>query len=492
VQMSLNKDENAMDGPFELFEEENFLTPSQIVAELDKYVIGQSEAKRAVAIALRNRWRRRQVHPDLREEIMPNNIVMIGATGVGKTEIARRLARLANAPFIKVEASKFTEVGYVGRDVESIIRDLTELAVSMVRQEKELEVEDVALKNVEEKLLDLLLPPLPKKRSPKSRKRKGGYSELQLAIEYNEGSYEDEDERLINKWEQKRLRLKDLLAQGRLEGSEVEIELNTRPMPFVEVLSPMGFEDLDTSIIDMLEDVIPRKKKKRKVPVQEARRLLMQEEVKKLIDLEEIVQDAIERVEDTGIVFIDEVDKITGSGTRTGPDVSREGVQRDLLPIIEGSNVPTKYGLVATDHILFIAAGAFHESKPSNLLPEMQGRFPIRVELDKLGELDFVRILVEPKNALIKQYTALLRSEGAEIDFRPDGITEIARVASMANERMENIGARRLHTVLTILLDEVLFSLPESGVKNLVIDRQYVAEKLHRVVEDKDLRRYIL
>jgi len=491
VQMSLNKGEETADCPFELYEEEEFLTPGQIVAELDKYVIGQGDAKRAVAIALRNRWRRRQVHPDLREEIMPNNIVMIGATGVGKTEIARRLARLSKAPFIKVEASKFTEVGYVGRDVESIIRDLTELGVNMVRQERESEVEETALANVEEKLLDLLLPPLPEKKPSKSGKRKGGYRELQLAIEYDE-EIEDEDERLANKWERSRLRLKDLLDEGRLEDSEVEIELDTRPMPFLEVLSPMGLEELDSSIIDMLEDVIPRKKKKRKLPIKEARRILMQEEVKKLIDFEEVVQDAVERVEDTGIVFIDEVDKITASGSRTGPDVSREGVQRDLLPIIEGSNVPTKYGLIATDHILFIAAGAFHESKPSNLLPEMQGRFPIRVELNKLGEEDFVRILGEPKNALIKQYKALLLSEGAEVEFRPDGIREIARVASLANERMENIGARRLHTVLTILLDEVLFSLPESAVKNLVIDRHYVVDKLQRVVEDEDLRRYIL
>lgn len=466
------------------------LTPLEIVAELDKYVVGQERAKRAVAIALRNRWRRRQVDQDLREEIVPNNIIMIGPTGVGKTEIARRLAKLSNAPFVKVEASKFTEVGYVGRDVESMIRDLVELGVNMVREEKEVNVEPIAMKHVEERLLDLLLPPMRERRRVGRRKRRGMAA---LELEVVEGMEDDDEkEKLRERREKNRQRLKMLLDQGELEEREVEIEVSMRPVPFVEVLAPMGMEELDTSISEMLEDVLPKKKKRRKVPVKEARRLLFQEEVKKLIDFEEVVQEAVERVEETGIVFVDEIDKITGSPGRVGPDVSREGVQRDLLPIIEGSNVPTKYGLVSTDHILFIAAGAFHESKPSDLIPEMQGRFPIRVELDRLTEEDFIRILVEPKNALIKQYKALLLAEGAKIEFSENGIREIARFASLANERMENIGARRLHTVMTILLDDLLYSLPETGARNLVIDREFVHAKLSKVVEDEDLRRYIL
>lgn len=474
----------------EVASRETFLTPREIVTELDKYVVGQERAKRAVAIALRNRWRRRQVPQDLREEIVPNNIIMIGPTGVGKTEIARRLARLSNAPFMKVEASKFTEVGYVGRDVESMIRDLVELGVSMVREEKEIDVEPIAMRHVEDKLLDILLPPLRVKRRVQRRKRRGMAA---LELEVAEGvDEEDELEKLRERREKNRQKLRLLLDGGELEEKEVEIEVSTRPVPFVEVLAPMGMEELDTSIAEMLEDVLPKKKKRRKLPLKEARRILFQEEVKKLIDFEEVVQEAVERVEETGIVFIDEIDKITGSPGRIGPDVSREGVQRDLLPIIEGSNVPTKYGLVCTDHILFIAAGAFHESKPSDLIPEMQGRFPIRVELDRLSEEDFIRILGEPKNALIKQYRALLLAEGAKVEFREDGIHEIAHFASLANERMENIGARRLHTVMTILLDEMLFSLPETGARKVVIDRDFVNAKLKKIVEDEDLRRFIL
>ncbi len=466
-------------------EEDGFLTPCQVVTELDKYVIGQMKAKRAVAIALRNRWRRTRVPADLREEIMPNNIIMIGPTGVGKTEIARRIARLSNAPFVKVEASKFTEVGYVGRDVESMIRDLTEISVSMVRQERESEVEEMALRNVEEKLLDLLLPPIPERK----RRRRALHAGV---VEEGERPEEDEFDRLRSRREKNRKKLRALLDSGKLEDREVEVEMAVRPVPFIEVLSPMGLEDLDMNLADMLEDVIPKKTKKRRLPLGEARRFLLQEEVKKLIDFEEIVQEAVDRVENTGIVFIDEIDKITASRGKVGPDVSREGVQRDLLPIIEGSNVPTKYGLLSTDHILFIAAGAFHESKPSDLIPEMQGRFPIRVELDRLTEDDFVRILREPENALIKQYIALLGAEGTSIEFTEEGICDIARFASSANERMENIGARRLHTIMTILLDEVLFSLPESGVKEVTVNGEYVHGKLGRIVEDEDLRRYIL
>ncbi len=494
MQMGLNMEAEEGVAPSGQCDEDAILTPTQVVAELDKYVVGQMKAKRAVAIALRNRWRRRKVAPELREEIMPNNIIMIGPTGVGKTEIARRLAKLANAPFVKVEASKFTEVGYVGRDVESMIRDLMELSVNMVRQEMESEIEDVALKNVDERLIELLLPPLPEGTSGKSGRRKGGFSELQLAIERDEGDYDEDDEleKLLLLRESSRKKFKAQLDKGDLEDRDVEIEVSTRSVPFVEVLSPMGLEELDPCVLDMLEDVIPKKKKMRKVPLKEARRILYQEEVKKLIDLEDVVQEAMDRVEDTGIVFIDEVDKITASRTKVGPDVSREGVQRDLLPIIEGSNVPTKYGLIATDHILFIAAGAFHESRPSDLIPEMQGRFPIRVELDRLSEEDFVRILVEPKNALIKQYKALLDAEGTMVEFHQDGIQEIAHIASVANERMENIGARRLHTIMTILLDDCLFSLPESGVKKIDVGREYVINRLQRIVEDEDLRRYIL
>jgi ATP-dependent HslUV protease ATP-binding subunit HslU len=449
------------------------LTPKQIVAELDKYIVGQHEAKRAVAIALRNRWRRQQLPPELRDEVAPKNIIMIGPTGIGKTEIARRLAHLTRSPFIKVEASKFTEVGYVGRDVESMIRDLTELAKNMVREEEVKKVEEKARANAEERLLDLLLP------SPPTRRKAGEALSLDpLGQEH---------------YQQTREKFRQYLREGKLDHRDVELEVEERSMPFIEVISGSGLEDLDINIKDMLGNLFPQRKKRRRAKVPEALEILAQEEAQKLIDMDKVVKEAIRRVEQAGIVFLDEIDKIAGRERNFGgPDVSREGVQRDLLPIIEGSTVNTKYGMVRTDHILFIAAGAFHVSKPSDLIPELQGRFPIRVELTPLGKEDFVRILKEPQNALVKQYRALLETEGVRVTFTDDAIHEIAAIAVAVNERTENIGARRLHTVMERLLDQISFDAPELSGQEIVIDAQYVREKLADIVKDEDLSRYIL
>jgi ATP-dependent HslUV protease ATP-binding subunit HslU len=445
------------------------LTPREVVAELDRYVIGQGQAKKAVAIALRNRWRRQRVGPPLRDEIMPNNIIMIGPTGVGKTEIARRLARLCQAPFIKVEASKFTEVGYVGRDVESIIRDLAEQAVSTVRQEFGQRVQGKAEAAAEERLLDLLLPPLP---------ARGQTAEPGV------------DTEALRKGTREKLRQQ--LQRGGLEERFVDLEISSRVFPMVEVFTPGGMEELDISFQELLSEVIPKRSKRRKVPVREARRLLIQEEAQRLVDMDAAIAEATRRVEETGIVFLDEIDKIVGDRQGPGPDVSREGVQRDLLPIVEGSNVMTKYGMVRTDHILFIAAGAFHSSKPADLIPEMQGRFPIRVELSSLSAEDFVRILTEPENALLKQYAALLETEGVKLRFEAEAIEEIAHLATLVNERTENIGARRLHTILTTLLEDVLFSVPDSRRAEVTVTRKRVQDTLGTVVDDEDLSRYIL
>ena len=477
--------------PDELAPEEDpyeALTPRQIVAELDKYIVGQHDAKRAVAIALRNRWRRLRVEEELREEILPNNIIMIGPTGVGKTEISRRLARLSDAPFIKVEASKFTEVGYVGRDVESMIRDLMEISVNMVRQEWEDEVYDQAERQVEDRLLDLLLPPLKGEEAGGAMRR---YLVDKLgAVEAPPAETPTADAQAQR--ERSREKLRKLLTDGKLEDRKVEVETSHTRMPFIEVLSPMGFEDMDINMSEMLEDMLPKRKKRRQVTVSEARRILLQEELAKLVDMDEVVNEAVYRTENSGIVFLDEIDKIAGEKVTGGPDVSREGVQRDLLPVVEGSNVQTKYGLVRTDHILFIAAGAFHVSKPSDLIPEIQGRFPIRVELRSLTAADFERILTEPKNALTLQYQALLDAEGVKLSFTEDSIREIARTAAEVNDAMENIGARRLHTIMTRLLDEILFDVPDVEHGDVVMDADSVRTRLRDVVQDTDLRKYIL
>ncbi|HXF95718.1 MAG TPA: ATP-dependent protease ATPase subunit HslU [Gemmatimonadales bacterium] len=478
------------------------LPPRKIVAELDRYIVGQDEAKKAVAIAVRNRWRRAQAPDEIRDEILPNNIIMIGPTGVGKTEIARRLARLAGAPFLKVEASKFTEVGYVGRDVESMIRELVDVAINMVRTEREDDVYPEAEARAEERLLDLLLPPSPEPpRQPAGAPRPASPGDeaaaRQLFVVSSKGDVTTKTVEADVQAEERRRRTREKLRQqlkdGKLEEREVEVEITPQSHPMLEMMQPPpGMEGTDFNFLEMLQEMLPKRKKRRRVHLHEARRILIDEELKKLVDMDDVVNEALDRVENHGIIFIDEIDKIAGERGTVGPDVSREGVQRDLLPIVEGSTVQTRYGYVRTDHILFIAAGAFHVSKPSDLIPELQGRFPIRVELQPLGEDDFVRIMTEPENALTKQYAALCQAEGATLEFTPDGVREIARVAAKANEQMENIGARRLHTVMTTLLEDVLFELPEYPSKHIVFDAARVRERLGRVLSDEDLRRYIL
>ncbi len=535
------------------------LTPRQIVAELNRYIVGQSEAKKSVAIALRNRWRRQRAPDAIREEISPNNIILIGPTGVGKTEIARRLAKLSGAPFIKVEASKFTEVGYVGRDVEGMVRDLVESAIDMVRTERESEVEDLANERVDERLLDLLLPaPAALAAGPNGAGAAGapasgaartvaagaaaqaphatahavagggvpaasssaGDRETVFVVsprgdvsvgtagagDRREGASggperaggtagNDSASPDAARYQRTRAKLKQLLLDGQLEGRDVEVEVTHTGPQMWDVMLPQGAPEGMENFMEMLQEMSPKRKKKRSVKVSEARRILMEQELDKLIDHEDVTGDALERVEKLGIIFLDEIDKIAGERGPTGgggPDVSREGVQRDLLPIVEGSNVQTKYGMVKTDHVLFIAAGAFHVSKPSDLIPELQGRFPIRVELKPLTEEDFVRIMTEPENALTKQYAALVEAEGATLTFTEDGIAEVARIAAQVNQRMENIGARRLHTVMTTLLEDVLYELPDRGTAPIVVNAALVSERLRSVVEDEDLRRYIL
>jgi len=462
------------------------LTPAEIVQELDKYIIGQRDAKRMVAIALRNRWRRQQVPEHLRDEIAPKNIIMIGPTGVGKTEIARRLARLAQSPFLKIEASKFTEVGYVGRDVESMIRDLSELAVSMVRTEEMEAVKIKAEELAEEKLLDILLPP---KRQQESREQ-----ELPVPVEPQEAREPREAAREeAVQADSTREKLRKLLRKGALDDRYVELDVPDRNFPMVEIFAGTGMEDMDYNLRDMLGSMLPRRTKRRKVKIPEAREILVQEESQRLIDMDKVIKSAIERVEHSGIIFLDEIDKIAGreSGGR-GPDVSREGVQRDLLPIVEGSTVTTKYGMVKTDHILFIASGAFHISKPSDLIPELQGRFPIRVELASLTKEDFVRILKEPENALIVQYKSLLATEEVELTFDDEAIEEIANLAFQVNTRTENIGARRLHTIMEKLLSDISFNAPDLKGQKIPITRQYIQETLSDIIKDEDLSRYIL
>jgi ATP-dependent HslUV protease ATP-binding subunit HslU len=460
----------------------NGLTPREIVEKLDRHIIGQGDAKRAVAIALRNRWRRQNVPRELADEISPKNIIMIGPTGVGKTEIARRLAKLDNSPFLKVEASKFTEVGYVGRDVESMIRDLVELSVNMAKSEEQENVRAKAADIAEERLLDILLPP---------RLMEKRVNEMLDDSEHTENTEPVLEQ--PQKYDATREKLRHQLKDGKLSGRVVELEVTEpRSGPMIEIFSAAGMEDMGLNIKDMLGNMMPQKKKKRTVKVPEAMEILAGEEAQKLIDMEKVTKTAVERVEQSGIIFLDEIDKIVGSDTPHGPDVSREGVQRDLLPIVEGSNVNTRYGMVKTDHILFIAAGAFSSSKPSDLIPELQGRFPIRVELDSLGKEEFIRILTEPNNALVKQYTEMMATEGIKIMFTVDAVAEIAQVATLVNERMENIGARRLYTIMETLLDEISFEAPDMKEKEIKIDDKYVQEKLDDIVEDEDLSRYIL
>ena len=441
------------------------LTPRKIVKELDKYIVGQTQAKKSVAIALRNRWRRQQVEKPLRDEISPNNIILIGSTGVGKTEISRRLATLVNAPFVKVEASKFTEVGYVGRDVESMVRDLVEVSVKQVKNEKEKIVLDQARINADERILDCLFP-------------KGDISSM--------------SEEALKRHDRTRTKLRKKLKGGEYETRVIKINIKASPMPFMQVMGPIGMDDMTGNIQDMLSNVLPRKDKTQRLNVEDAREVFIKEEAEKLIDMDDVIKLALNRSEQNGIIFLDEIDKIAGSDSSGGPDVSREGVQRDILPIIEGCTVSTKYGQVKTDHVLFIAAGAFHVSKPSDLIPELQGRFPIRVEMNNLTKADFVKILTKPKNALIIQYIALLNSEGVELKFLKDAIQEIAAIATELNDKMENIGARRLHTVMTSLLEDILFQLPDKKITHVKLDKAMVNEKLSTISEDEDLRRYIL
>ncbi|MGE5092756.1 MAG: ATP-dependent protease ATPase subunit HslU [Bacillota bacterium] len=468
------------------------MPPRQIVAELDRYIVGQDAAKKAVAIAVRNRWRRAQAPDDIRDEITPYNIIMIGPTGVGKTEVARRLARLAGAPFLKVEASKFTEVGYVGRDAESMVRDLVDAAINMVRTEREDEVFPQAEARADERLLDLLLPP-PPSTDGTARTAETGAQQVFVVAPGGGARAEPptpEDERR----KRSREKLRQLLADGKLDEREVEIEVAPQTFPMLEFMQPpQGMEGADINFTEMLQEMMPKRKKRRSIKVPEARRVLIDEELKKLVDMDDVVNESLDRVENHGIIFIDEIDKIAGERSQAGgPDVSREGVQRDLLPIVEGSTVQTRYGYVRSDHILFIAAGAFHVSKPSDLIPELQGRFPIRVELTPLTEQDFIRIMTEPENALTKQYQALVAAEGATLEFLPDAIAEVARVAFIANDRMENIGARRLHTVMATLMEDLLFDLPDYPEKRIVFDADQVRSRLARIVNDDDLRRYIL
>ncbi len=442
------------------------LTPQKIVKELDKYIISQKNAKKSVAIALRNRWRRQQVDQDIRDEINPNNIILIGSTGVGKTEISRRLSLLAGAPFVKVEASKFTEVGYVGRDVESMVRDLVAFSVKQVKVQKEEEVQDKALKNANKRILELLFPK-PKKES---------FSDPELG-----------------RMEKTRDKLKKKFKNKEFEDKEIKIMAKSKPMPMMQVMGPAGMDDLTSNLQDMMDNLAPKKKKSKYVKVSEARELFLKEESEKLIDMDEVVKLAVIRAEQSGIIFLDEIDKIAGQGSSSGPDVSREGVQRDILPIVEGSIVNTKFGQVKTDHILFISAGAFHVCKPSDLIPELQGRFPIRVEMDDLTNDDFVKILLRPKNALIKQYQALMMSEGVDLEFKKEAIKEIAKISTDLNHKMENIGARRLHTVMTSLLDEILFDEANNkSSKKIIITKSFVTSKLKNISDDEDLRRYIL
>ena len=453
------------------------LTPREIVAELDKYVIGQKDAKRAVAIALRNRMRRQKLPDDMADEVIPKNIIMIGPTGVGKTEIARRLAKLANSPFLKVEASKFTEVGYVGRDVESMIRDLVEIAIENVREEKLEDVSDKAELNAEERLLDILLPPVP---APRPEPGTQG-----ILLEGTTASSADSSSRTREK-------LRQQLREGKLDDRTVEIDVRERSFPAFEIISNQGVEEMDVNIKDMLPNIFGSRTKKRKMKVNEAFEYLIQEEEQRLIDMDQVTRLAIDRVEDSGIVFLDEVDKIAGREGGHGPDVSREGVQRDILPIVEGTTVNTRYGMVRTDHILFIAAGAFHVSKPSDLIPELQGRFPIRVEMQSLTMEDFIRILTEPKSSLTKQYVALMETEGVKLEFTHDSLEEIAHFAFRVNEGTENIGARRLHTIMERVLDEISFEAPEKKGEQITIDAEYVRKMLTDIVKDQDLSRYIL
>ncbi len=478
-------------------------TPHEIVAELDKFIIGQTNAKRSVAIALRNRWRRQQVPEVLREEIMPNNIILIGPTGVGKTEIARRLARLAGAPFLKVEATKYTEVGYVGRDVESMIRDLTELSITMVKSEQMEAIEPKARANAEERILDILVPPAPPMpHGPPPMMFPGvPVSSTITGMPHaapTRTPTEAREQAELN--EHTRNRFREKLRAKEMEEKEIEVDIQQAPpIASMQIMGPLGgpgMDEIGQNIQDILGGMLPKKNKRRRVSIAEARAVFEQEEAAKLIDMDNVVREAIERVESTGIIFLDEIDKVTGGSKREGgggPDVSREGVQRDLLPIVEGSNVSTRYGIVRTDHILFIASGAFHVSKPSDLIPELQGRFPIRVELDSLTQEDFVKILTVPENALLKQYTALLKTEGVDVEFKPDAITAIARIAFEVNEAIENIGARRLHTILTTLLEQVLFDVPDVvKEKKLKINAKFVEERLEKVVRNRDLSQYIL
>ena len=479
------------------------LTPRQIVEELDKYIIGQFEAKRCVAIALRNRARRQMLAEDMQDEVSPKNIIMIGSTGVGKTEIARRLARLVDAPFIKVEASKYTEIGYVGRDVESMIRDLTETAISRVKAEQTEAVEEKAQESTEERLLDCIFPvPRSLQRRPRLKEEDAleepeeeddGVLQLPFDLGPDVGAEAEEArEKERERYLKTREKFREWLRDGRLEEKPVEINVRHQSMPFVEIFSPGGIEEMDINFKDMFSNILPNQTKKRRVPVSEARTILMQEESEKLIDMDAVITEAIQRVEDSGIVFLDEIDKIAGRESRHGPDISREGVQRDILPIIEGSTVTSKYGAVRTHHILFIAAGAFHVSSPSDLIPELQGRFPIRVELKSLNKDDFKSILTEPKNALVKQYVALLSTEGIEATITDDAIDEIAALAFQVNESVEDIGARRLHTIMEKLFENLFFDAPNLGKNHITIDAEYVKAELSEIVKDQDLSRYIL